>query len=90
MPRKTKPFITQIQAEGTKAERDYIRKEVREEALRLVRLMPAGPDRLIFVRNLVRLALAGKVDIEVLRMFLKLTGTGPEMESVLPRAKLTR
>lgn len=88
MGKKTKPFITQIQAEGTKTERDLEKKETLAEVKELASQLPVGPDRVTFVRNLVFRALRGEVDLEVFKLFCKLTNSWLEVETVLPRAKL--
>lgn len=88
MGKKTKPFIAQIQAEGTKDDRDLIREETYQEARKLADKMPTfGPDRLIYIRNLTTRALRKKIDLEVFKMFIKMTGSWVELQDCLPRAR---
>ena len=69
---KQKPFITQLQSEGAKSERDIIRSEVNEEVHKevqsLAAKMPSSPpERSIYIRNLVVRALRNEISPEVLR-----------------------
>jgi len=86
--KRTPPHIVQLQAEGSKADRDLIREENLKEAKHLVSQMPTfGPDRLIYVRNLVAKVLRKELDLEVFKTFVKITNSYLEVESCLPRAK---
>ena len=88
MGKKPNPFITQLQAEGSKAERDSIKEETQKEARELAGKMPTfPPDRLMYVRNLTQKALKGEVDLEVFKLFIKLTNSWTELETCAPRAR---
>ena len=85
---KQKPFITQMQAEGVKSERDLIRSETHKEARALADKMPSSPpERLIYVRNLVVRALRKEISQDVLREFTKMTNSWEEIKTCLPRAR---
>ena len=87
MSKKTKPFITTIQAEGTTTERLLDKKQAQEQAEKLASKMPAdSPNKQVYVRNLLTQTLAGKLDKEVFRLLIKLTGTYPELEASHSRA----
>lgn len=87
--RSPKPFIVQMQIEGTKAERDLIKTEILLEAKRLAAKMPTlRPDRLIYVRNLTIKTLRKEVDLEVFKEFIKLTNSWIELQECAPRAKI--
>ena len=83
------PHVVQIQAEGTKADRDLIREETHKEAGELASKMPTfGPDRLIYVRNLTQKALRKELDLEVFKLFVKMTNSYIELQTCAPRAKM--
>ena len=89
MGKKTPPHIVQLQAEGTKADRDLIREEIHKEAKSLANKMPTfGPDRLMYVRNLTQKVLHREVDLEVFKLFIKMTNSYMELETCMPRAKM--
>ena len=89
MGKKTPPHIVQLQAEGTKADRDLVRKWEMNEAKKLANSMPTfGPDRIIYVRNLTTKALRGELDKEVFKRFVRMTNSYIEVEACFPRAKL--
>lgn len=89
MGRKTKPFITRIQAEGTTADKNLVREEIHKEARKLAIQMPTfGPDRLIYVRNLLQQTLHDKLDKEIFKAFIRMTNSYLELQQVAPRAKL--
>jgi len=78
-----------ILAEGSMNDRKLVATEVTEEAKLLARKMPADVGgKTIYVRNLVTLAVSGKLDLEVLKRFLQMTSTWMEAETCLPRVKL--
>jgi len=86
--KKVPPHIVQLQAEGTKAERDLIREETYKEARKLALQMPTfGPHRLIYIRNLVTKVLRDEMDLEVFKTFVKITNSYLEVETCAPRAK---
>ena len=86
--KKTPPSIVQIQAEGTKVDRTITEKEEIFEAKKLANNMPTfGPDRQIYIRNLLTKALGGKLDKEVFKAFIRLTNSYMEVETIYPRAK---
>ena len=87
--KKAPPYIVQIQAEGTKAERDIIKGEIHKEAQKLANNMPSfPPDRLIYVRNLAQKVLRKELDLEVFKFFVKITNSYVELQTCMPRAKL--
>jgi len=89
MGKKTPPHITQLQAEGTKADRNLIREENYREAKSLAGKMPTfGPDRLTYVRNLTQKVLHREVDLEVFKLFVRMTNSYMELETCMPRAKM--
>jgi len=88
MGKKVPPHIVQLQAEGTKADRTLIREEEIQEAKGLASNMPTfGPDKLIYIRNLVTKVLKGELDKEVFKIFVRMTNSYMEVESVFPRAR---
>lgn len=83
------PHIVQLQAEGTKADRDLIREETYKEARKLANEMPTfPPDRLIYVRNLTQKVLRKELDLEVFKLFVKITNSYVELQTCMPRAKM--
>jgi len=89
MPKRTPPHIVQLQAEGTKVDRDLIRKDLQHEAQKLADKMPTfPPDRLIYVRSLVQKTLRKELDLEVLKIFIRMTNSVMELETCMPRAKM--
>ena len=89
MGKRIPPHITQLQAEGPKVERDLIKTEIRQEAQKLADRMPSfPPDRLIYVRNLTQKVLHKQVDLEVFKLFIKMTNSYVELQTCLPRAKM--
>ena len=89
MGKKIPQFISRLQAEGTKADRDVIKSETIAEAKKLASAMPTfGPDRLMYVRALVSKALRKELDQEVFKTFVRMTNSYMEVESTISRAKL--
>ena len=89
MGKKTSPHITQLQAEGTKIDRALIKEEIQKEAKELANKMPGfGPDRLMYVRNLVQKVLRKELDLDVFKLFVRMTNSYMELETCAPRAKL--
>ena len=87
--KRTPPHIVQMQAEGTKADRNLTREGTYEEAQELANKMPTfPPDKLMYIRNLVQKVLRKELDLEVLKVFIRLTNSYMELESVYPRAKM--
>jgi len=87
--KKAPPYIVQIQAEGTKAERDIIKGEIHKEAQKLAMEMPTSlADRLMYIRNLTQRALRRELDPEIFKAFIRLTNSYIELESIYSRAKL--
>lgn len=88
MTKRQKPFLIQLQSEGSGAQRALEREELQKEARRLADGMPTfGPERLIYVRNLTTKALQGKVDVDMFKAFLNMTNSWEELETCLPRAE---
>ena len=89
MSKKTLPFMVQLQAEGSKADRNLIREENHKEASALAnKIPPFGPDRLIYVRNLVQKVLRKELDLNVFVIFVKMTNSWVEVDTCAPRAKM--
>ena len=89
MGSKMKPFVSQIQAEGTLTERRLEREELMKEARKLADKIPTfGPDRLVYVRNLTTKALRKEIDLDVFKAFIKMTGSWAELQTCLPRVRL--
>lgn len=89
MGKQQKPFITELLAEGTKADQNAERNETHRKALMLARKMPGTPaERLVYVRNLTTQAIAGKLDKEVFKEVIRLTNSWYELESCAARASL--
>ena len=86
--KRTPPHIVQHQAEGSKADRALTREEEIHEARELANKMPTfGPEKLVYVRNLITKALRKELDKEVFKRFVKMTNTYLEVETCFPRAK---
>jgi len=86
--KKAPPYIVQIQAEGTKADRDIIKGEIHKEAQKLAIEMPTfPPDRLIYVRNLTQRVICKELDLEVFKLFIRITNSYVELQTCAPRAK---
>jgi hypothetical protein len=83
-----KPFITRIQAEGTAAEKNLEKMEILAQAKKLAADMPMGPQRQVYVSNLIQRVLRKQVDIEVFKEFVKLTNSWLEVEATMPRARI--
>ena len=89
MSKKTPPHIVQLQAEGSRADRNLIRQELQHEAQKLADKMPTfGPDRLMYVRSLVQKVLRKEADLEVFKAFVKMTNSYVELQTCAPRAKM--
>ena len=90
MSKRTPPHITQLQAEGTKMERDLIKEEIHLGARKLADKMPrSAPERQVYIRNVVQRTLRGELDLEVVKVFIKMTNSYMELQSCIPRARLT-
>ena len=89
MPKKPKPFITRLQAEGTTSEKLLLQQELQKEAERLAASMPTfPPERQVYVSNLLQKVLQNKLDKEVFKLFVKITNSYPEVEACSRRAEL--
>jgi hypothetical protein len=89
MAKRTKPFITRIQAEGTSSEKSLETQETLAEAMKLSNAMPGDiPNQTVYMRNLVTKVFMGKVDYPVFYQFLKLTNAWDLFYSVEARARL--
>ena len=87
--KRAPPHVVQIQAEGTKADRDFIKEETHKEARKLADNIPSfPPDRLMYIRNLSQKVLRKELDLEVFKLFIKMTNSYMELESCMPRAKM--
>ena len=88
MGKKTPPHVVRLQAEGTRVDRNLIKEETHKEARELANKMPTFlPDRLMYVRNLAQKVLRKEVDLEVFKVFIRLTNSYMELGSVYSRAK---
>ena len=91
MSKRAKDFITRIQVEGQKAERDLIHDETYRTAKELAEKIPGGEvDRLMYVRDLAVKAIRGQIDREVFKLFVRLTNSYVELMTVSPRRELTK
>ena len=89
MTKKTKPFITEMQAEGTTPERKLERADAKRLAHELIaNLPPKGALRQEYVRNLTVRALKREIWPEVFEEFVSLTNVQDEVENVLARARI--
>ena len=89
MGKKIPPFITQLQAEGTRADRLLIREETHLEAQKLANKMPTyPPDRMMYIKGLAQKALRKELDLEVFQLFIKMTNSWMELEACMPRVKM--
>jgi len=89
MTKKSKPFITEIQAEGTHVERKAERKDARASAQTLVASMPPkGALRQSYIRNLTVRALKKEIDPTVFEEFVSLTNVQEEVDACLARARI--
>jgi len=88
MTKKTKPFITEMQVEGSTLERKAERADTRRLAHELITDMPPkGAARQAYVRNLVVRALKKEIDPVVFEEFVSLTNIQPEVDAVLARSR---
>ena len=88
MPKRIPPHISTLQAEGNRNDRSLIREEIQQEAKRLADKMPTfPPDRLIYIRNLVQEVLQKQLDLEVFKLFIKMTNSYMELQTCMPRAR---
>ena len=63
-------------------------QDIYDKAKKLANVMPTfGPDRLIYIRNLLTKTMRGEIDKEVFTRFIKITNSWIELESCAPRAK---
>jgi hypothetical protein len=89
MPKQSKPFITQILAEGTSIERNAEKVNIEAEAKKLAAKMPTDPNqRQLYVGDLLRQSLSKKLDEDVFKKFVQLTNTYIEVQAATPRAKM--
>ena len=89
MSKRTPPHMVQLQAEGSAADRALIKEETYQEAKKLADKMPVfPPDKLIYVRNLTQKVLRQELDLEVFKLFVKMTGSYVELQTCAPRAKM--
>jgi len=89
MSKKPRPDITRIQAEGTTAEKLYDKHYTQAEAEKLASKMPTFlPDKQVYIRNLLTQTLAGRLDKDVFKYFIKLTNSYQELEASHSRALL--
>ena len=89
MTKKTKPFITEIQSEGTHIERKLERADAQRLAQELIANMPPkGALRQEYVRNLVVRVLRKEIWPEVFEEFVSLTNVQEEVEACLARSEM--
>ena len=89
MSKKPKPFITELQAEGTHIERKLERADAKRLAQELIANLPTTKaQRQEYVRNLTVRALKREIWPEVFEEFVSLTNVQDEVENVLARAKI--
>lgn len=87
MGAKPNPIAQRIMANGQANDRKLIREETFKEAWKLKQAMPTlEPDRSMFVREKVRDALAGKIDVEIFREFARMSNCWEDIRACLPRA----
>ena len=89
--KKPKPFIVEIQAEGTHTERKLERADTQRLARELVSGLPDArlrADRQAYIRNLTVRALKREIDPTVFEEFMSLTNVQPEVEACLARASV--
>ena len=88
MKKQRKPHITEMQAEGTHAERRLERADTRWLAHELiVDMPPRGAARQMYIKNLTVRALKKEVDQAVFEEFVSLTNIQPEVDAVLARSR---
>jgi len=88
MKKQRKPFITEMQTEGTHVERKAERADTRRLARELIADMPPrGAARQAYVRNLVVRALKKEINPTVFEEFVSLTNIQPEVDAVLARSR---
>jgi len=88
MTKKTKPFIADLQVEGSTLERKLERADARRQAHEMIADMPPrGAARQMYIRNLVTRALKKEVSQEAFEEFVNLTNVQPEVDAVLARAR---
>lgn len=89
MAKKPKPFITELQVEGTHTERKLERADAQRLARELIADMPPkGALRQAYIRNLVVRALKKEIDPAAFEEFVNLTNVQPEVDAVLARARI--
>lgn len=89
MGKKTKPFITEMQAEGTRVERKAERRDAECTARELIAAMPTDKaQKQAYIRNLVVRALKKEIDPMTFEAFVNLTNVQSEVDAVLARARL--
>ena len=88
MTKKTLDFIIRIQAEGTSAEKHLEAEEIHKIAWELAVKIPRPPSDRAYVKDLLKQALKGDLDMDVFKEFVKLTKTYQMVEEVAPRVKL--
>lgn len=89
MTKQRKPFMTEMQVEGTRAERRLERADAERQARVLIANMPTGKAaKQTYVRNLVVRALRKEIDPQVFEAFVSLTNIQDEVDAVLARARI--
>lgn len=89
MTKQRKPFITEMQAEGTHAERRLERIDAERQARELVANLPSdSAARQMYVRNLVVRAMRKEIDPQTFEAFVSLTNIQDEVDAVLARARI--
>jgi len=89
MSKKTKPFMTELQVEGTRSERKLERAAAKAGARELIANIPSDKAaKQAYVRNLVVRALRKEIEPEVFEEFVSLTNVQEEVDNVLARAEV--
>ena len=89
MGKHQNPALIQLRAEGTQAERALIKKETYSAAKKLADKMPSEPaSRLMYIRELTQKTLRKDEDMEVFKLFIKMTNSYMELQTCAPRAKM--
>ena len=89
MTKKTKPFIIEMQVEGSTVERRAERIDAQRQAREMIADMPPrGALRQAYIRNLVVRALKKEIDPTAFEEFVTLTNVQLEVDAVLARARI--
>ena len=89
MSKKPKPFITDLQVEGSTLERRLERADAQRQAREMIIDMPPkGAARQAYIRNLVVRALKHEVGPAAFEEFVNLTNVQEEVNGVLARARM--